>query len=43
LIDHDFVQSQFPDQNEYRSFVLEYLLSRDLPEDIQLYLNSLED
>lgn len=43
LIDRDFVQSQFPDSKEYRSFVLDYLRSRDLPEDIRLYLNSLED
>jgi len=43
LVDHEFVQSQFTSPKEYRNFVLDYLRSRELPEDIQLYLNSLED
>ena len=43
LIDHEFVQSQFTNPKEYRDYVLDYLRSRELPEDIQLYLNFLED
>ncbi len=43
LVDRDFVQNQFPDPNEYRDFVLDYLRSRELPEGIRLYLNSLEN
>ena len=43
LLDRDFVQDQFHDLKEYRGFVLDYLRSRDLPEVIQVYLNSLED
>jgi len=37
LIDRDFVQNQFPKPKEYRDFVLDYLRSRELPEDISLY------
>ena len=43
LVDREFVKSQFISPKEYRDFVLDYLRSRELPEDIQLYLNSLED
>jgi REP element-mobilizing transposase RayT len=42
LVDHEFVKSQFTSPIEYRDFVLDYLRSRVLPEDIQLFLNSLE-
>jgi REP element-mobilizing transposase RayT len=41
LVDRDFVQSQFPNPNEYHSSVLDYLHSRDLPEDTSLYLNTI--
>jgi putative transposase len=43
LIDRAFVQSQFSSVAEYHDFVFDYLRSRKLPADIQLYLNSLED
>ena len=43
LVDKNFVQDNFDTPEEYRKFVLEYLRSRQLPEDIQLYLNSLDD
>ena len=43
LIDKAFVQDNFDSPEEYRKFVLEYLRSRQLPEDIQRYLNSLDD
>ena len=42
LVDKAFVQDNFDTPEEYRKFVLEYLRSRQLPEDIQRYLNSLE-
>ena len=43
LVDRAFVQSQFSSASEYRDFVMAYLRSRDLPEDIRLYVSSLED
>ena len=42
LVDKAFVQDNFDTPDEYRKFVLEYLRSRQLPEDIQRYLNSLD-
>ena len=42
LIDKTFVQDNFDTPGEYRKFVLEYLRTRQLPEDVQRYLNSLE-
>ena len=42
LFDKAFVQDNFDTPEEYRKFVLEYLRSRQLPEDIQRYLNSLD-
>ncbi len=43
LIDKTFAQDNFDSPEEYRKFVLEYLRSRQLPEDVQHYLNSLDD
>ena len=42
LVDKAFVQDNFDTPDEYRKFVLEYLRSRQLPDDIQQYLNSLD-
>ena len=42
LFDPDFVSSYFDTPQDYKNFVLDYLLSRDLPEDIRLYLEGLE-
>jgi putative transposase len=44
LVDKAFIQDNFdtPDPDGYRKFVLEYLRSRQLPEDVQQYLNSLD-
>jgi REP element-mobilizing transposase RayT len=42
LVDKAFVQDNFDTPEEYRKFVLEYLRSRQLPDDIQRYLNSLD-
>ena len=43
LVDKAFVQDNFDSPDEYRNFVLEYLRTRQLREDVQQYLNSLED
>ncbi len=42
LVDRDFIREQFADGATYKSFVLDYLRTRALPEDVQRYLDSLE-
>ncbi|MCC6500459.1 MAG: transposase [Anaerolineales bacterium] len=42
LVDKAFVRDNFDTPDQYRKFVLEYLRNRQLPDDIQRYLNSLE-
>jgi len=42
LVDKAFVQDNFDTPDKYRKFVLEYLRTRQLPDDVQHYLNSLE-
>ena len=42
LFDKAFIQDNFDTPDEYRKFVLEYLRSRQLPEDVQRTLNSLD-
>jgi putative transposase len=42
LVDKAFVQDNFDTPDEYRKFVLEYLRTRQLPDDVQRYLSSLE-
>ncbi len=42
LVDRAFVQDNFDTPDEYRKFVLEYVRTRQLPEDVQRYLNSLD-
>jgi len=42
LIDKAFVQDNFDTPDEYRKFVLEYLRTRQLPDDVQRYLDSLD-
>ena len=42
LVDKAFIQDNFDTPEEYRTFVLEYLRTRQLPEDIQRYLDSLD-
>ena len=42
LVDKAFVQDNFDTPAEYRKFVLEYLRTRQLPDDVQRYLDSLE-
>jgi len=43
LVDKAFVQDNFDTPDEYRKFVLEYLRTRQLPDDVQRYLNSLDN
>jgi len=42
LVDQEFVKDNFNDPAEYRAFVLEYLRTRQLPDDVRLYLDLLE-
>jgi REP element-mobilizing transposase RayT len=42
LVDKAFVQDNFDTPEEYRKFVLEYLRTRQLPDDVQRYLDSLD-
>lgn len=42
LVDKTFVQDNFDTPDEYRKFVLEYIRTRQLPEDVQRYLDSLD-
>jgi putative transposase len=41
LLDRNFVRDHFTDEADYKAFVLDYLRSRILPEDVQHYLNGL--
>jgi REP element-mobilizing transposase RayT len=41
LFDPEFVHAYFASPEDYRQFILDDLLGRDLPDDIQLYLESL--
>jgi REP element-mobilizing transposase RayT len=38
LVDRDFVQEHFPSPADYRTFVLDYLAERVLPETLETYL-----
>ena len=42
LVDRQFIRDHFGSPAEYKSLVFEYLKTRDLPEDIGRYLQSLE-
>ena len=43
LVDREFIAHQFPNADEYRTFVSSYLQTRVLPDDVQRYLDSVED
>ena len=43
LVDSQFVQSYFPNPADYTAFVMDYLKTRDLPADIQAYLQAWEE
>ncbi len=42
LFDQKFVDTYFETPEDYSTFVLDYLMSRDLPEEIRIYLENLE-
>ena len=42
LVDRDFIRTQFSDTASYKDFMLDYLRTRALPEDVQIYLDNLE-
>ena len=42
LVDRNFIADQFGSAEEYKKFLFEYLRSRQLPEDVQKFLDDLE-
>jgi len=42
LVDREFIHDQFGTSTEYKKFLFEYLESRQLPEDVQKFLDDLE-
>jgi putative transposase len=42
LFDPCFVQKQFPNPGEYKDFVMDYLQTRKMPEDVIKYLGSID-
>ena len=42
LFDRKFVDTYFETPEDYSTFVLDYLLSRELPEEIRIYIETLE-
>ncbi len=42
LVDRQFIRDNFNSPGEYKNLVLDYLKTRDLPDDIRRYLQSLE-
>ncbi len=43
LVDREFIQENFGSPSEYQTFVMDYVKTRYLPEDVRKYLQSLED
>jgi putative transposase len=42
LVDHDFINCQFDNAEEYKKFLFEYLKSRQAPETVKQFLDDLE-
>jgi len=42
LVDRDFVREHFRSAEDYREFVLDYVLERGLPKELETYLNAWE-
>lgn len=42
LVDRNFIADQFGNAEEYKKFLFEYLRSRQLPDDVQRFLDDLE-
>jgi len=43
LVNREFIKEHFGTPEEYRTLVMEYIQSRNLPEDVRKYLQDLED
>ena len=42
LVDSEFIKTQFDDGQAYKQFLFHYLKSRQLPDDVQRFINELE-
>jgi putative transposase len=42
LVDREFIENQFDTGDEYRKFLLDYLMTRNLPDDVRKFLGDLE-
>jgi putative transposase len=42
LVDRDFIENQCGNAEEYKKFLFEYLKSRQLPDDVKMFLDDLE-
>jgi putative transposase len=42
LVDRDFIKAQFSNSEEYKRFLMEYLNSRRLPEDVMKHIHEIE-
>ena len=42
LVDREFIKDQFDNVEEYKKFLFQYLKSRQLPDDVQKFLDDLE-
>jgi len=43
LVNREFIQDRFGTPEEYKTLVMEYIRTRNLPEDVRKYLLDLED
>jgi putative transposase len=43
LVNHEFIKENFGTPEEYKQLVMNYINTRNLPEDIRKYLSDLED
>lgn len=43
LADNEFIKDNFDSPDEYKALVMEYLKTRNLPDDIRSYLNTLDE
>jgi len=42
LVNHEFIADNFGTAEEYKRLVMQYLKTRDLPDDVRKYLQDLE-
>jgi len=43
LVNHEFITENFGTPEEYKKLVMEYIKTRNLPDDIRKYLQKLND